>query len=377
MAAGLYIHVPFCTSVCPYCDFAVTIAGAERRASYLEALGLEIERAGELGWRFDTVYLGGGTPSSLHPDRLGALAAAVRARLDLAAGAAWHLEINPEDVTARAAGRWRDLGFHFASLGVQSFDDDALAFLGRRHTAEQARRAAERLLDAGFATVSADLIFGLPGQTAGGWRRQLEAALEVGVRHLSCYQLTVHDGTVFGRRRRRGELTELGLDAQADLYLLTHEVLGAAGWTGYEVSNFAARPEHRSRHNSKYWNHTPYLGLGPSAHSFDGGRRRWWNRPRVRLWQAALVGGGSPVEGEETLTDAELVDEAVMLGLRTADGLDLDALRRRVPDAAAAIDEAAVQRLVASGHLRRDGSTVAPTPRGMAVAEALATTLLR
>ncbi len=377
MAAGLYIHVPFCTSVCPYCDFAVTMAGAERRASYLDALGLEIKRAGELGWRFDTVYLGGGTPSSLHPGQLGALAAAVRERLDLAADATWHLEINPEDVTAHSAGRWRDLGFHFASLGVQSFDDGALAFLGRPHTAEQGRRAAERLLASGFGTVSVDLIFGLPDQTVAGWRRQLETALELGVQHLSCYQLTVHEGTVFGRRRERGELAELGLDAQADLYLLIHEVLGAAGWCGYEVSNFAARPEHRSRHNCKYWNHTPYLGLGPSAHSFDGGRRRWWNRPKVRLWQAALVSGGSPVAGGETLTDAELVEEAVMLGLRTADGLDLDALRRRSPDEAAAIDGAAAKRLVASGHLHRDGSRLAPTPSGMAVAEALATTVLR
>jgi oxygen-independent coproporphyrinogen-3 oxidase len=374
--AGLYVHVPFCTSVCPYCDFAVTIAGAERRASFLDALRIELDRCGGSDWSFDTVYLGGGTPSGLAVDQLAALVDGVADRLDIAPGAAWHLEINPEDVTRASARAWRRLGFSFASLGVQSLDDDALAFLGRRHTAADGRRAAEQLLSAGFDTVSADLIFGLPDQTPSSWRRQLEAVLELGVQHLSCYQLTVHDGTVFGRRRDRGELIELGDGVQAELYLLTHDVLGAAGWSGYEVSNFAAAPDHRSRHNQKYWTHAPYLGLGPSAHSYDGRRRRWWNRCKVRLWSAALARGERPVEGEETLTDAELLVERVMLGLRTAAGVDLDALRDRFGDELAAIDSAAVDRHVASGHLDRDGATIAPTPLGMAIAEGLARSLL-
>jgi oxygen-independent coproporphyrinogen-3 oxidase len=374
--AGLYVHVPFCTSVCPYCDFAVTIAGAERRASYLDALTIEVDRHRGLGWRFDTVYVGGGTPSSLAVDQLASLVDSVTKGLDIAPGAVWHLEVNPEDVTSASASAWRELGFAFASLGVQSLDDDALAFLGRRHTAADGCRAAERLLAAGFDTVSVDLIFGLPDQSADAWRDQLDAAVALGVQHVSCYQLTVHDGTVFGRRRDHGDLTELDEDTQAELYLLTHEVLGAAGWSGYEVSNFAAAPDHRSRHNRKYWTHAPYLGLGPSAHSYDGRRRRWWNRRKVRLWSAALAGGERPVDGEETLTEAELLVETVMLGLRTADGVDLDAVRRRFGDELAAIDSAAVDRLVASGHLDRDGATIAPTPLGMAVAEGLARSVL-
>jgi len=373
--AGLYLHVPFCSSVCPYCDFAVTIAGDGRRGAYLDALEREIVLSAEHGLRFDTVYLGGGTPSSLSPAQLGRILAAIRDNLALAPDTTLHLEINPDDVSPASAGAWRDLGFSFASLGVQSFSDEVLDFLGRSHRAADARRAAETLLDAGFATVSVDLIFGLPHQTADDWRRQLETVLSLGVHHLSCYQLTIHDGTVFGRQHARGELRELDDDGQGELYLLTHEILAAAGWQGYEVSNFATRDEHRSKHNRKYWDHTPYIGLGPSAHSFVG-RRRWWNQRKVRLWTAAIEDNRSPIEGSEDLTDAELFFEAVMLGLRTADGIDRDALQQRFGAEVARFDEPAIERLTKSGHLLRTGPRIQPAPRGMAVAEGLVRTVL-
>ncbi len=173
--AGLYIHVPFCSSVCPYCDFAVTIAGEDRRAAYLDALDREIILSADLDLRFDTVYFGGGTPSSLSPGQLGRILATIEKSLNLTPDAIRHLEINPDDVGPAKAAAWRELGFSFASLGVQSFSDEVLGFLGRGHRAADARRAAETLLDAGFATVSVDLIFGLPGQTAEDWRRQLES----------------------------------------------------------------------------------------------------------------------------------------------------------------------------------------------------------
>jgi len=374
--AGLYIHVPFCSSVCPYCDFAVTIAGDDRRSTYLDALDREIAHSKVHGLRFDTVYFGGGTPSSLSPEHLDRVITTIEDNLDLAPGATRHLEINPDDVNRTTAAAWRDLGFSFASLGVQSFSDEVLGFLGRRHRAADARRAAETLLDAGFATVSVDLIFGLPGQTARDWRRQLETVLAIGVHHLSCYQLTIHDGTVFGRRKTRGELSELDEDGQAELYLLTHEILGAAGWQGYEVSNFSAGVDHRSRHNRKYWDHTPYLGLGPSAHSFVD-RRRWWNQRKVRLWTAAIEDNRSPIEDQEDLSDAELFFEAVMLGLRTADGIDRDALQQRFGAEVTRFDEPAIERLTKSGHLSCDGHRIQPTPRGMAVAEGLVRTVLR
>jgi len=369
MDAGLYIHVPFCTSVCPYCDFAVTIAGEERRRAFLDALEIEIRGAVRHGLRFDTVYLGGGTPSSLAPIQLGRILRAVDSELELAPAAVRHLEINPEDVSPETVTAWRGLGVGFASLGVQSFDDEALAFLGRRHSAEGARRAIRDLLEAGFETVSIDLIFGLPGQSAETWRCQLETALELGAHHLSCYQLTVHQKTVFGGRRHRGELVELDERMQAELYLLTHEILGSAGWRGYEVSNFASAPENRSRHNQKYWNHTPYLGLGPSAHSFVDGTR-WWKIRKLRLWTSALASGRSAVEGTEVLTAEQLFLEEVMLGLRTADGVDVAQLGRAYGDVAR-LDEAAIEDLVASGHVTRRGDHIRPTPVGMAVADSL------
>ncbi len=195
------------------------------------------------GLDFDTVYLGGGTPSALAPDQLAEILGAVRARLRIREDAWTFLEINPEDVSSASVRAWRELGVRTVSLGVQSFDDAALAFLGRRHTADDARaEPVERLREGGFDTVSVDLIYGLPGQTADGWRRQLEEAAARSADHLSCYQLTIHHGTVFGRRQARGELAEAAEPVQAELFLLTHRVLAELGYEGYEVSNFAAAP---------------------------------------------------------------------------------------------------------------------------------------
>jgi len=373
--AGLYIHVPFCTSVCPYCDFAVTIAGDERRDGYLHALEREIALAGRHGLSFDTIYFGGGTPSSLSPDQLASILDDVTRELDITSDAILHLEINPEDVNRHNTNAWKGLGFSFASLGVQSFDDEALAFLGRRHDAKKARRSVEDLVNAGFETVSVDLIFGLPDQGRSEWEHQLKTALDLRVHHMSCYQLTIHSGTVFGRRGGRGELGEAPEDDQAGLFLLTHNVLETADWQGYEVSNFAATQSHRSKHNQKYWDHTPYIGLGPSAHSYDG-RRRWWNQRKLRLWAASLQEESSPIEGFEELTDTEMFFESVMLGLRTADGIDIEGLRHRFGPEIAVFNDAAIQRLIGSGHLRCDGYRLRPTATGLAVSEGLVKTIL-
>ena len=369
--AGLYVHVPFCSSVCPYCDFAVTIAGEARRDAWAEGVVREAAMYSAGGLEVETVYFGGGTPSTIPFERLAAIAAGLRRHLEISSDAWWHLEANPEDVSAETAAGWRSLGFRFVSLGVQSFDDRTLAFLGRRHSGAQAAAAVGRLLEAGFDTVSVDLIYGLDGQSGGDWRRQLELAVGLGVHHLSCYQLTVHDGTVFGRRRDRGLLRELAEDDQAELFFLTHELLADAGRPAYEVSNFASAPEHRSRHNLKYWTHAPYLGLGPSAHSFAGGRR-WWNLAKLRLWQAAVDGGAPPVAGEERPTPRELLLEHLMLGLRTADGIDPAALEQRFGVDIVARNGGVVESLCASGHLERSGGRLRPTLRGLAVADTLA-----
>jgi oxygen-independent coproporphyrinogen-3 oxidase len=370
-SAGLYIHVPFCTSVCPYCDFAVTIAGEERRQAWVDGVIREAEMYADIGLDIDTVYFGGGTPSSLAPEQLGHIIDRLRDHLGIGAGASFFLEANPEDVNPQSANAWRDLGFGFVSLGVQSFDDADLAFLGRRHGGAEARRAAENLREGGFDTVSVDLIYGLEGRSADHWRTQLEVALALGVDHLSCYQLPIHYGTLLGRRVASGKVLELEEREFSDLFFLTHELLAGAGFEGYEVSNFASAPQHRSIHNQKYWNHTPYIGLGPSAHSFVGGRR-WWNQSKLRLWQTLVDRGKEPVEDEERPAVDELVLEALMLGFRTAAGVDLGRMRRLYGVDLLAANAAVVERLGASGHLDVDGERLRPTLAGLAVADTLA-----
>ncbi len=371
-APGLYLHLPFCSAICPYCDFSVLVGSRETRRRFVETLTAELELVDEEWAPFETVYLGGGTPSLAGADDLGRLLEAVRTRFEVQEAAGLSLEANPEDVTAEELARWRALGVTTVSLGVQSFDEESLRFLGRRHDPGQARSAVSQALDAGLDTVSVDLIFGLPDQSAASWRRDLEAALELRPDHISCYQLTVHRGTGFGARRDRGELVELAESSQAELFLLTHEVLGAAGYSAYEVSNFARAPEHRSRHNTKYWRRAPYLGLGPSAHSFDGETRRWWNERGLGAWEREVWAGRRPVASEETLSLSDRVLEILMLGLRTVDGVDLGELRRRFGVDLVAANRELLARHEAGGLLLREGDRLRPTLTGLAVADGLA-----
>jgi len=379
---GLYLHIPFCSEVCPYCDFAVVKASSPRREAFVDMLLREMgfvagegvaggALAGE-GAVFDTIYLGGGTPSILPPEALGRLLRGAREVLGASPEAWVFLEANPEDVSRESLAAWRGLGVRTLSLGVQSFDPRELAFLGRRHTARVARQAVELAREAGFSTVSVDLIYGLPGQGPESWRRNLETAVALGPEHLSCYQLTIEEGTPFGVRRARGELPELGEDRQAELFALTHAFLADSGYPAYEVSNFASAPEHRSRHNRKYWHHTPYLGLGPSAHSFDGGRRRFWNERRLHLYQERLRAGERPILGSEELSDQELALETVMLGLRTTEGVDLARFRERFALDLVELNAPFVEAAVAGGLLTLGATHLTPTLAGLAVAEALA-----
>ena len=422
---GLYVHLPFCSAICPYCDFAVLTGGGRERARFVDSLLTEIAlwRSAAASWRtFDTVYFGGGTPSALEPADLARILAATRAALPVAADAWIAFEANPEDVDAESLRRWRDLGIAMLSLGVQSFDAGTLRFLGRRHTPDQARQAVTLALAAGFPSVSLDLIYGadetaggglpgsapiaaggapggLPGSVpiaAGGapdepglaagatdevapaapgplarWRRDLEQAVALGPHHLSCYQLTIHQGTPFGFREARGELRQLPDDAQAGLFRLTHSFLGRHGYDAYEVSNFARAPEHRSRHNPKYWDHTPYLGLGPSAHSFDG-KKRWWNERKLHDWRAKIAAGELPIAGGEELGWRELALEELMLSLRTTAGIDLPGFRRRHGIDLAAGNRHLIDDLLARGLLTERHGRLAPTLSGLAVADALA-----
>lgn len=370
-APGLYLHIPFCSAICPYCDFAVLTGGPERRERFTDHLVSEIGLWSEDSEPFlgiDTVYFGGGTPSALNPDQLGRILDAARISLPIQQDAWIFLEANPEDVTPESVRAWRELGVRTLSLGIQSFDAEALAFLGRHHSPEEARRSVELARAAGFSTVAFDLIYGLPGQACEDWRRTLETAVGLEPDHLSCYQLTIHEGTPFGFRLARGKMTEAPEEIQADLFLLTHIFLRDAGLPGYEVSNFARSPEHRSRHNRKYWDHTPYLGVGPSSHSFSG-HRRWWNERKIKPYEARIDAGERPVAGSEELTADDLALEALMLGLRTVEGIDLDRFRQRYGVDLLERNRARLERM--EGLLEVKDGRLVPTLEGWAVVDSL------
>jgi putative oxygen-independent coproporphyrinogen III oxidase len=371
---GLYLHIPFCSAICPYCDFAVLTGGPERRRRFADHLVREISMWADERSTFesiDTVYFGGGTPSALAPEDLSRILKAAREILSIQNDAWVFFEANPEDVTPESVRAWRDLGVRFLSLGIQSFDADALKFLGRRHSPEQARRSVEIARAAGFETISIDLIYGLPDQPFEIWKRTLEQAVALQPDHLSCYQLTIHEGTPFGSRLARGKMSEAPEEIQGELFLFTHSFLKDAGYPGYEVSNFARSPEYRSRHNQKYWHHVPYLGVGPSAHSFAG-TRRWWNERKLKPYEMRIAAGDKPIEGSEDLTRSDLALEALMLGLRTTDGIDRISFRERYGVDLPKSNEPLVERLAKDGLLKLEGDFLVPTLAGLAVTDSLA-----
>lgn len=369
--AGLYLHLPFCSAICPYCDFSVLTGNSRERAHFVGLLLWEMCLWEGHPWHFDTIYLGGGTPSALTAAQIGAVLEASEQHFSVAERVEVFLEANPEDVDRRSLAAWRRLGGDTLSLGVQTFEADGLKFLGRRHTPDEARSAVREALEAGFRTVSLDLIYGLAGQTEESWRRDLEQAVALAPQHISCYQLTIHEGTPFGFRRDRGQLEEMGDEDQGAFFRLTHELLRDAGYFAYEVSNFAISEEHQSRHNRKYWDRSPYLGLGPSAHSHGEGRR-WWNHRKVGPWRRLLEAGERPIEASEVLSPADQALEALMLGLRTAEGVDLALIEARWGRTVLASNRALLDRLQEDGLCRLEGSQLIPTLEGWAVADGLA-----
>ena len=275
--AHLYVHIPFCPKVCPYCSFYKETSDRNKTARFLDALLLELDahqRTLPMPLRPRTIFFGGGTPSALSTPQLEYLLTGLRARLDLSALTEWTLEMNPATVSLEKASLLRSLGVNRVSMGVQSWEPQLLAVLGRVHSAEQARRSYEILREAGFANVNLDLIFGIPTQTPAMWTRSLAATIALGPEHVSAYNLTYEEDTEFFRRFVAGELRQDD-DADAALFEHTADTLAAAGYEPYEISNFA-RPGRECAHNLAYWQGADYLGLGPSAFSTVG-ERRWAN----------------------------------------------------------------------------------------------------
>ncbi|HZF66462.1 MAG TPA: radical SAM family heme chaperone HemW [Gemmatirosa sp.] len=321
----VYVHVPFCARRCAYCDFAIAVRPRVPVDEYVGALHAELTlRLGPAPAPADrgvadTLYLGGGTPSRLGGEGVARVIHVVRRWYDLAPGAEVTVEANPDDVDAAAVAAWRDAGVNRLSLGGQTFDAAALAWMHRTHDAGQVARAAAVARAGGLDDLSLDLIFALPDGVTRDWAADVAQALELAPTHLSLYGLTVEPGTPLGRWAERGSVVEADEDRYASEFLHAHEALAAAGFEHYEVSNFA-RPGRRARHNSSYWSGAPYLGLGPSAHGFDGAERRW-NASAYAGWVRDVCAGRDPVAGRESLDAGARAAEAVYLGLRTTDGL--------------------------------------------------------
>ena len=369
---GLYIHVPFCLSKCPYCHFfSLSPFRSEDVEAYLTALFREMDLYRSFSSSFDTVYMGGGTPSVLTVSQMERLVDGVRGRFVIDPSAEWTLEANPGDGDVTLLRACQELGINRVNVGVQSFDDGTLAFLGRRHTAREAAGALEACRLAGFANLGVDLIYGVPGQEEGAWMETLEEALKFGPEHLSCYELTVEPGTPFHVLRQRGDLLPFPEDRSFRFFMETSEYLEKKGYEHYEVSNFARTARFRSRHNGKYWNHTPCLGLGPSAHSFLDGVR-WWNGESLEDYVLALGKGKKPVAAAERLSEEDLRLEALFLEFRTRDGIHLAEFKTFYGVDLLSEKGDIISKLVHEGILRRDGDFLRPTRKGLAVADRLA-----
>lgn len=319
----LYVHVPFCARRCSYCDFAIAVRRTTPVDEYVAALRGELELRlgpGETRGEIDTLYLGGGTPSRLGPDGVAAVLSAIRRHFDLSPGAEVTVEANPENLDEATAARWREAGVNRVSLGVQSFDPSVLAWMHRTHDVDAVYAAADALLKSGFANWSLDLIYALPPEVKREWSRDLSAALALDPPHISAYGLTVEGGTPLARWRSRGEVHEADEERFEAEFLEAHDRLAEAGYLHYEVSNWG-RAGCESRHNSSYWRHVPYLGVGPGAHGFDGRVRRWNEREYSRWKARVLDRREDPVGGEEVLSETERMLESVYVGLRTRSGV--------------------------------------------------------
>lgn len=348
--AGVYVHIPFCASRCSYCDFFSTLRLDEVGHDYVEALIAEARlRKAELnGKPVKTLYMGGGTPSQLPLPLLARLIDGLKATLDLNAVQEFTLEANPDDVTPEWCAAVRALGVNRVSMGVQSFQDAVLRLVGRRHTARQAIDAVASLRHAGIDNISIDLIYGLPGQTLETWAESVRQAVDLRPQHISAYGLTYEPGTRLWQQRECGEVVEASEDQYLDMYRILVGLLQVAGYEHYEISNFAL-PGYRSRHNSSYWNETPYLGLGAAAHSYDGTMRR--SNPADLCGYIRRITSGQPACQVEDLAWWERYDERVMLGLRTADGVDAHRLRSDFGDKAWAHFVSEARRHIDAGNM--------------------------
>jgi oxygen-independent coproporphyrinogen-3 oxidase len=324
--AGIYIHVPFCRKPCNYCDF-YHIISHENNAGFVKALLKEAVLRKDYieNETVSTIYLGGGTPSVLALNDLENILSVIRNEYKVEPDPEITMELNPDDVNPEYMNGIRDLGINRISLGIQSWRDSDLKFLNRRHDSAKARYALEEVFRAGFGNVTIDLIYGIPGMSLGDWESNLDYSLSFDIKHLSAYHLTIEKGTVFGKMLEKGLINEIDEDESTAQFNTLIRKTAEAGFIHYEISNFA-RPGYFSKHNSNYWKQVSYLGLGPSAHSFNGYSRQW-NKSDLRGYIKAIELGSILSESEE-LDNRTKFNEYIMTSLRTMWGIDLEYVER-------------------------------------------------
>ena len=366
---GLYIHIPFCMSKCPYCDF-YSSTSLSALPHFLNALLREMEMYSNRFPAFDTIYIGGGTPSLLRPWQLENILIKIRDTFDMTLNPEITVEANPADLNRPYLETLLEIGINRINIGVQSFDRETLMFLGRRHSVGQAISALEASRAAGFHNMGMDLIYGIPGQTIHWWLDTLKQAVAFSPEHLSCYQLTLDPKTPLGKKYQAGEFFIPGQELQYEFFIKTSQFLEEAGYIHYEVSNFARGTEFASQHNQKYWDHSPYLGIGPAAHSFQN-HCRWWNCRSVEQYFTAINTGTLAVEETEILTPEQLHLEALYLGLRTRKGIFLEDFKNLYGDDLFAEKKSILDKLQEEGFISIQDGRLRPTPNGLAVADSL------
>lgn len=365
--AGLYLHIPFCASRCIYCGFYSTV-GLGMRQRYVDALCREMTMRPSAD-PITTIYLGGGTPSQLSTEQLEQLFLYIYKVYDASGAVEVTMECNPDDVTPQLAEAIGRLPVNRVSMGVQTFDNDRLRFLRRRHRAEQVEEAVGRLRRAGIDNISIDLIYGFPGETLDNWNDDLTCAIALQVEHLSAYALTYEEHTPLFAMKERGEIGEIDEELSLQMYEMLIGRLTEAGFEHYEISNFA-KPGRRSRHNSSYWQEVAYVGLGAAAHSFDLAHRQW-NVADLQQYVEAIEHGVRPCEGE-TIDEDTRYNDRITVALRTREGLDLGTLTER--HRRYCLREAAP--LLSDGLLEMEGERLRLTHRGLFVSDMVMSSLM-
>ena len=371
---GIYVHIPYCVRKCPYCDFFSSVDHSSVPL-FLESLEREIEMVGGMDQTFDTLYIGGGTPSVLEPEAIARIIVAAHRHFNIRPDVETTLEVNPGTTSRESLAKYRRAGVNRLNIGVQSFHDENLKFLGRIHSVDEAISSIEWARQAGFDNIGLDLIYGLPGQDKKAWRGDLKCALEADVAHISCYILTVESETLLGQDVKAGRIEMPEDGVVRELFDTTIEFLTDHGFRQYEISNFARQTDdgseaRYSRHNQKYWSFAPYIGLGPSAHSFFSPQRRW-NHRSVEKYVQQIKAGQLPIAEKETLTREQMIMEAIYLGLRTTRGIDLNRFEEMFEISFVKTFESEIADFKKKGFLKLTNTHCALTPRGMAYLDSI------